>query len=639
MDKNTIIGFVLLLGLFVGYSYLNSPSDADIQRYNQYVDSLRQDSIRNAQLDSIKQAKLAADLARMEQDSSLNQAQKDSLKQAQQLSNLTDKYGSFAYASQGKEELITRENDKLKIHFSSKGGRIVRVEVKGFEGYNFATADRYDRTGLVLGGNAQERFEYFIPNNAARKGEVSSMDLYFEPILEANSVKFRAYTDPSKQSYFEQSYTLKDGYLLDYKVTMQGLADNIPRGKKLQLNWLTILNKIEKSYSYERTMSSIHYKEKDENPSYCNCASTVVDQNQTQPLQWVSHSQQFFNTALIHTGSGSFTDALFNTDMLADKDANSTELKKLHSILSFPASELQTAEWSFQMYIGPNDYDVLSAVGSDLESIIPFGWSFFGLLNEYAIRPLFNGLATFIPNYGWIIIILTLIIRLAIYPLQYKMLLSGVKMQLLRPELDAMRKKFADNPQGMQLEQMKMFNLYGVNPLGGCLPMLATMPVWMALYRFFPASIEFRQKSFLWADDLASYDSIIDFSFNIPFYGDHVSLFTLLWAISMFAFLRYNSSQMDMNAGGNPAQMKMIMYMQYAFPVIFFFALNSWAAGLTAYMLLSNLLNVFQTWVTKNYIINKEKVRAEMEKNKANPKVSRFQQQYEDMMRQQQQKK
>ena len=211
-----------------------------------------------------------------------------------------------------------------------------------------------------------------------------------------------------------------------------------------------------------------------------------------------------------------------------------------------------------------------------------------------------------------------------------------MKMQLLRPELDVMRKKHADNPQTMQMEQMKMFNQYGVSPLGGCLPMLATMPVWMALYRFFPAAIEFRQQSFWWADDLATYDSIFEFSFYIPFYGDHLSLFTLLWAVSMFAFLRYNAAQMDMNAGGNPAQMKMIMMMQYAFPVIFFFALNSWAAGLTAYMLLSNLLNIFQTWITKNYIIDKEKVRAKMDENKKNPKVSRFQQQYEEMTKQQQ---
>ncbi len=639
MEKNTIIGFLLLVGLFVGYQFISQPSQADVQRYQAYIDSLRQDSIQNYQLDSLKKVSQASAIAKIEQDSSLSTAQKDSLRAAQSNKGLAEKYGDFAFAASGVEQTIILENEKLKVYFSNQGGRILKTEIKGFLGYNPTTEDRYDKTPSILGGNKQERFEYFIPMTSVKKGDVSTMDLYFEPILKDKSISFRAYTDSSKSRYFEQTYTLKDGYVVDYAVKMQGLSDLMPRGKGLQLNWLSILNKMEKNDSYERTMSSIHYKESEENPSYCTCASSVTNEAHQKPLKWISHSQQFFNTALIATGNTQFANAIFNTDMLANVAYDSTELKKLHSFISFPASELQTAEFTMQMYIGPNDYDILSATNTELESIIPFGWSFFGLLGEYVFRPMFNAIVYVIPSHGWSLILLTLIIRLLIYPLQYKMLLSGVKMQLLRPELDVMRKKYADNPQTMQMEQMKMFNQYGVSPLGGCLPMLATMPVWMALYRFFPASIEFRQQSFWWAADLSTYDSILEFNFYIPFYGDHVSLFTLLWAISMFAFLRYNSSQMDMNAGGNPGQMKMIMTMQYAFPVIFFFALNSWAAGLTAYMLLSNLLNIFQTWITKNYIINKEKVRAQMDENKKNPKVSRFQQQYEEMMKQQQARK
>jgi YidC/Oxa1 family membrane protein insertase len=221
------------------------------------------------------------------------------------------------------------------------------------------------------------------------------------------------------------------------------------------------------------------------------------------------------------------------------------------------------------------------------------------------------------------------------------MLKSGVKMSILRPKLDDLKKKYKDDPSGLQMEQMRMYGEYGVNPLAGCLPMLLTMPIWIALYRFFPASIEFRQKSFLWADDLVSYDSIWDFGY-IPvigdFYGDHVSLFTLLWCISMFAFLFYNSKNMDMSAGG--ANAKMMMYMQYAFPVIFFFALNSWAAGLTCYMLFSNLLNILQTFLVKNVIIDKKKLEAQMEHRKNNPKPkTSFQLKYEEALKQQQEAK
>jgi len=290
-------------------------------------------------------------------------------------------------------------------------------------------------------------------------------------------------------------------------------------------------------------------------------------------------------------------------------------------------------------YLGPNDYDELVQLDIQLERIIPFGWSIFGWINRSVIRPMFNFFATFVPNYGVIILILTLLIRSAMYPLQRKMLVSSTKMSLLRPDLEKLKKDYENDPQQLQMAQMKLYQQYGVNPLGGCLPMLLTMPIWIALYRFFPSSIEFRQQGFLWADDLVSYDSILDLGFNIPFYGDHVSLFTFLWAISMVGYLYYNNKHMNMNPGGTGANMKMMRVMQYAFPVIFFFALNGWASGLTAYMLFSNVLNIAQTFITKNYLIDKDKLRKQMEKKKEekkkNPKKGMWDQ-YEDMLKKQQ---
>jgi YidC/Oxa1 family membrane protein insertase len=384
-------------------------------------------------------------------------------------------------------------------------------------------------------------------------------------------------------------------------------------------------------------MSSIHFKEVESSPSYCTCASDANEKIEKN-IQWISNAQQFFNSSLMFNGNLKPRSADLNTVMSAKEAAH---LKELNSSISIPLADQENMEYKMQFFIGPNDHNLLSKLDNGLEQIIPFGWSIFGAISRYIIRPMFNAFIYIVPNYGLVIILLTLLLRVLLFPLQFNMLKSGVKMSILRPKMDEMRKKYKDDPQGLQVEQMKMYSEYGVNPLGGCLPMVLTTPIWIALYRFFPASIEFRQKGFLWADDLVSYDSIFDFGY-IPvigdYYGDHVSLFTLLWCISMFAFLIYNSKQMDLSAGG--ANAKMMMYMQYSFPVIFFFALNSWAAGLTCYMLFSNLFNILQTFLVKNVIINKKKLEAQMESRKNNPKPkSGFQQRYEEALKQQQEMK
>ncbi len=630
MNKNTIMAFMLLFGLLMVYDYLSRPSTSDIEAYNRQIDSLNRIKLDSIRRDSAMEAQRIALINSIKQDSTRDTSEIKAIEDSLKTSKEREQFGNFHPASKGEEQLVKLENDKIRLTFSSKGGRLVKAEILGFEGYDQTTEDRYDRRPVVLFDNPQNKFHYLIPLASALRGAVLTSDLYFQVKQEGKTLRFVApTTDPAK--YFEQIYTLEEGYTLKYDVNAVGLQELMPiNNTNLQLSWHSFLGRIEKNSSYERTMTSIHYKEVQNSPSYCTCAASVQEEHAT-PIQWVSHSQQFFNFSLVATGSTQFSKGKFETFMSPEEAAH---LKELKTELFLPVSSAN-ASYSMLLFLGPNDYNILGATNTGLESIIPFGWSIFGAIGKYVIRPMFNLLATFIPSYGLIIILLTLIIRIVIYPLQYKMLLSGVKMGLLRPELEAMRKKFKDNPQGAQMEQMKMFQQYGVNPLGGCLPMLLTMPIWISLYRFFPASIEFRQKSFLWAEDLASYDSIVDFSFYIPFYGDHVSLFTLLWAVSMFAFLKYNSSQMDMSAGGG--QMKMMMYLQYAFPVIFFFALNSWAAGLTAYMLFSNLLNIAQTYITKNFVINKDKVRAEMEENKKNPKQSGWQQRFEDMTKQMQQ--
>lgn len=644
--NSTLIGFSILFVLFLAYSWLNSPSQKNIDKYKadmkKYRDSIAlSDSLSKLAKDknNLSSDSLINIKASLEKDSTKTAAEKDSILQNIEKTTVSASkaFANFSSSTGCDEKEFTIENDKLIVTFSNIGGRIKSVKIKGFKGYNHSTKNKYDFSDVELMNHKADKFSYFVPVSGAARGGINTQDLCFEPSLEGKAITFRAYTDDRK-GYIEQKFNLNNGYQVDYDLKLEGLKDIIPGdAKKITLNWKSHLPKLEKNDQYEQRMSSIHFKEVESSPSYCTCASTSSEKVEKN-LQWVSYAQQFFNTSLIIKGNLKPNAADLQSEMIPLTESH---LKNLNSSISFPIADQNSLVYDMELYLGPNNHDILTGLKIGLEQVIPFGWSIFGVINRYVIRPLFNFLGTFIPSYGLIIIILTLLIRVLLFPLQFSMLKSGVKMSILRPRLEAMKKKYKDDAQGMQMEQMRMYSEYGVNPLGGCLPMILTMPIWIALYRFFPASIEFRQKGFLWADDLVSYDSIWDFGY-VPvlngIYGDHVSLFTLLWCISMFVFLIYNSKQMDMSAGG--ANAKMMMYMQYSFPVIFFFALNSWAAGLTCYMLFSNVLNILQTFLVKNVFINKKKLEENMEHKKNNPKPkSAFQKRYEDALKQQQEMK
>lgn len=636
-NNPTFTGIMLLILLWLTYSILTAPSAEELKKQQEQAQKEQRDQFVKDSLAKIESGTALTQLQQIEQDTLLTPAQKDSLSDLLKNQTLSKQYGPFVSAAIGSDEPVILENEKLRISFSPKGGVINKVEVKGFLQYNHATKDDpYDKEPLVLLDHPDNRFQYFIPMTGVNRESISTADLYFQPKLEGNTLRLRAYGQNENQ-YIEQKYTLADNYLMDYQLTLEGVNEFMPRGESIKLDWYTYLRRIEKNPHYEATMTTVYYKGSEEGFSYCDCRTT----NSTtleEPMDWVSQSQQFFNASLFTKEGTTFGDAKLSTVHLGE---DAPHLKELGTELTFATKDQKSAAYEMQWYIGPNDYNELVAVGNDFERIIPFGWSIFGFISRSIIRPLFNFFAMFISNYGLIILLLTFLIRLAMFPLQYKMILNGVKMSVIKPELEAMREKHKDDASGMQAAQMKMYQEYGLNPLGGCLPMLLTMPIWIALYRFFPASIDFRQKEFLWADDLVSYDSIWDFG-ELPIihtiYGDHMSLFTLLWMISMFAFLIYNSKQMDMSAAGG-ANMKMMKYMQFAFPVLFFFALNSWAAGLTAYMLFSNLLNIAQTFITKNILINKDKLRASMLEAKANYKEkpqTGFMARYQELLKEQQ---
>lgn len=638
-NNSTLVGMLLLVGLFITYQFLTAPTQEQIElekkkKQEQIAERNRLDSLEQAR-DSLAQLQLL----QLQNDTTKTPEQRDSLLQQAQQKRFGG-LGIFAPAAIGESKTVTLENERLQITFDTKGGKIRQVLVKDFLQYNHDTEDPYDKEPLVLMNDEQNEFEYIIPLAGTDRGDISTKDLFFEPTLSGNTLSLKAYAKDRSQ-YIEQRYTIGDNYVLDYQLILQGINSKMPRDKNILLNWTSWLHKIEKNPHYEATMSTVYYKEKDEDFDYCDCRSN--DQEKLDnPLIWVSHSQQFFNSSLFSKEGTTFSGALLTT---TTTDVATPYLKQLDTKLEFATKDEATATYDMQWYIGPNEYTDLAAMGDQFERIIPFGWSIFGFISRSVIRPIFNFFATFISNYGLIILLLTFLIRLLLFPLQYKMLKNGVKMSVMKPELDAMREKHKDNPAALQSAQMSMYSDYDLNPLGGCLPMLLTMPIWIALYRFFPSAIAFRQEGFLWADDLVSYDSIWDFGY-VPFiyniYGDHVSLFTLLWMLSMFGFLWYNSKQMDMSAAaGGGANVKMMKYMQYSFPVLFFFALNSWAAGLTAYMLFSNLLNIAQTFIVKNVLIDKDKLRAELlankERNKDNPKKKGgFMAKYQELLKEQQ---
>jgi len=541
---------------------------------------------------------------------------------------LNAKFGVFAAAAAGQERTEVLENDLVRITFTSKGGRIKEVFLKKFEKILTDTSGKDVKSPLRLLEDDQNRFEYELPVGNTASGKVNTGELFFTPVKNGNTITFRA--DAGSGRYFEQSYTLApDDYRLDYRIAGNGLESVLTK-KELRLYWENHLDKLERNQTYERTMSSIYFKSSDKT-DYCNCREDDTKSLGDKPVEWFSHSNQFFNTSLVAQGFA-FSQFTGEIKVFGDADPN---LKRLSTTVVVPFDK---GSASMAIYTGPNEFKRLQAFGVSLQDIIPFGASIFGAINRWVIHPILAFLAQFIGNHGIVILVLTLLVKLLVYPLTYRMVLSQSKMAALKPRLEELKKKHGDDQQAMSVETMKLYSEYGVNPLGGCLPIFLQMPIWFALYRFFPASIEFRQESFLWATDLSSYDSIMQLPFHLPFgAGAHISLFTLIWVVTTLWYTWYSMKQMDASSMQNNDQMKVMKYMQYTMPVFFMFFFNNFASGLTLYLCFSNILNIGQTLITKEYLIDKEKIKAQLEANKAKPKkTSGFRARLDQAMKEQQ---
>ncbi len=610
MDKNQGIGILLIFAVIIGYYFFTAPSAEELQRYQEV-----QDSIKQAQI--------------LETEPTLKEEVKeiilpDSVKQAQ----LSQSYGSMSTAMVGSSQIVDLENDLLKISFDTKGGKIVKALVKNHKKIIEDDAHNQTKVDLNLWEDEKDVFEYILPTQSY--GNVSTSDIYFEPQLVGNKLELTANLGGGQS--FSQIYELKDSsYKIDYKLRMKGMDKLLKSDDPaIKVRWHQYLDKLELNENFERFYSTVYFKENGESSDYCNCRTDATEEVDSKSIQWVSHVNQFFNSSLIASSTSRFMNGTFETVGLEKEDS---DLKLIKSEFDIPVSMISDEEIAMKMYIGPNEYNRLQDYGDELEQIIPFGRSIFGSINRHIIRPAFNFLSGFIGSKGVVIIIMIFILKMLLYPLMYKMLHSQAKMSALKPELAGLKEKYKDEPQKAQMETMKVYREYGVSPLGGCMPMLLQMPIWYALFRFFPASITFRQEPFLWATDLSSFDVIawLPGGLDIPMYGAHISLFTILWAISTIVYSYYNMRHMDMSA--NPA----MKYIQYFMPVTFLVFFNSYASGLTCYMLFSNLFNISQTLITKKLVFNEDKIREQLYAEKAKPKKKGgFSSRLEEAMKKQQ---
>ncbi|MFN6020295.1 MAG: membrane protein insertase YidC [Bacteroidota bacterium] len=593
MDRNTQLGLLLIFGLFVLWQVVTSPSQEEL---------IKQQKME----DSIMLARKTKEAIREKIVIQTTESQKNS---AELLVDRENKFGDFSNAAAGKASDFVLENDLLKVTFSSKGGTIKEVLIKNHHKI-VQNADRKDvKESLLLMSDERDKFYYALPVKSVPGGFIYTKDLIFEGALEGNTIRFKAMANNG--GYFEQVYTLNpDNYLFNYAIKTENLDNILDKGfNSIKLRWINYLGKLEKAVSYEKNYSAIYYKPGIDKPEHCSCTSSDIEDKENTPIKWISFTQQFFNVSLL--ASENFKGAKMVTTFLDDTDK---ALKKMDAEIEIPFKN-DNNSFKMDFYLGPNEFDRLYAMGNNLEDIIAFGTSFFGTINRWVIRPVFNWISQFFVNKGIVILILTFLVKLSLFYLTYRMIYSQSKMTALKPQIDKLKEKHKDDASTIQMESMKLYREFGVNPLGSCLPMLLQMPIWFALYRFFPAAIEFRQAPFLWANDLSSYDEWIQLPFAIPFgFGSHISLFTILWAISTLAFTFYNSKNMDFSA--NPA----MKWMQYVMPIMFLGFFNSYASGLTAYLLFSNVLNIGQTMATKAFLIDEAKILSQMEDHKKKPK-------------------
>lgn len=606
MDRKQLIGFALIFLILMVWSFLNQPSPEEIE------EAKRKQAAKTEQVSVTSSRDTGADDILLPPTDSVAQ-------QAVQM-----QYGSWAHLLRGEARTTTLGNNLIDVELSNQGAKISRVTLKNYQKETYNEREQLVKSEpVVLLEDTKNKWNYAFQSGALT---INSQDLYYTQQSLGSKVIFRATT--TEGGYIEQTYELQpDSYEIQYEVTFSGLQNYIHAQDGIQLRVDNYLDKIEKNDQYERNFSTVYFKEVDEDSDYCSCTSDDVEKVDGR-IEWASFSNQFFNSTIIAKDRP--FDGLVAETVMYDKSQE--DLKYMSALLTLPYASGPSETFTMNLFVGPNEFKQLKAYDNGLEQIIPFGRSIFGTINRYLIRPSFDFLAHYIGSKGLVIIILIFIIKMALYPLTYKMLHSQAKMGVLKPRLAGLKEKFKDEPQKVQMETMKIYREYGVSPFGGCMPMIVQMPIWYALFRFFPASITFRQEPFLWATDLSSYDVLFNLPFDIPAFGSHLSLFTILWAITTVIYTYYNSQHMDMSA--QPA----MKYVQYLMPLMFFAFFNKYASGLTCYMFFSQLFTIGQTVLTKKFVFDDDKLLAQLDVQKAKPKKKNsFMQKLQEAQERQQQ--
>ena len=589
MDKNTLIGITLCIAIFIGFSIWNRPSEEQLAMQKRYRDSIAQVQQQRAEAE-YQQSRLRDSLekAAIALGDTTQSGGSDSLA----LANYKAQFGKFAPAATGADKDIVISNNKMIVTISTKGAMLKSVQLKDYKtnsGDSLFVMKRDPQNEINL--------DFFAGNNA-----ISSKNLFFSydgaseqqatPNMPCDA-KFRAYVD--NNSWLEFAYSLADdSYMLDYTISFHNLDGVVNKNSSyIDLTWNQFLPVLERGNSWELNNSGIYYKYDGDDVEDLGLTSDIDDEKLAGSTKWVAFKGQYFSSVLIAKST------FANGQLEIQKTSSRDNLKYAASRLALPS---QAEADSMAFYFGPNKFNILKNIeiapddNLDLEDLVPLGWTIIGWCNRYLIIPLFNWLGSFIPSYGLIILIMTIVVKAVLLPLTYKSYKSTAAMRVLRPQVEEINKKYPKPEQAMDKQKatMALYSKAGVSPMGGCLPMLLQMPVLIALFRFFPASIELRQQGFLWSDDLSAFDSILDFGFNIPFYGDHVSLFALLMAGAMLLQTKI-SGQMD--SGQTMPGMKLMMYMM---PVMMLCWFNDYSSGLTYYYFLSNIIAILQIVFIRN---------------------------------------
>ena len=612
LDVNSLIGFGLIFVILIYMFYINQPTPEELaakQQAEREAAAIQENSPTSQEADYTQAAQSIQDINPA--DSTAVAAYKSSM-------------GAFSFTPIVPGNTLL-ENDVLRVEVSHKGGQLVLAQNKKYNTYDSVPVY------LIKDGNATFNISFTTQDNRI----IQTKDLYFEPLTATNDqvevLSMKAKISDSEYLLFEYSLP-EDSYMLDFKIKSVGLSGFFNPTQDPQLQWDLKTIRHSKSVQYENRYTRLNYKFEEDKLDKLSDSSD--DDATEQAVEWVSYRQHFFSTIIAF--SPALETASFNSTNLIKEESKTIGYTKIYETKAPLQLVGGVLDYDMNVYLGPTDVKELAKFPTlGLEDSIPFGWGIFGWINRYVFTPTYTFLIGYLP-YGIAIIVMTILVRLLMSPVTYKSYLSQAKMKVLKPEITEINDKFKDNAMKKQQETMKIYNKAGVNPMSGCVPALVQMPIFYALFMFFPTSFALRQKSFLWADDLSSYDTILELPFYIPFYGDHVSLFPILASVAIFFYMMMTTGQNMPTQPGMP-NMKFIIYLSPVMMLIFF---NSYASGLSLYYFVSNLITIFIMLAIKNFILDDDKIHARIQANKEKPKKEgKFQAKMREIMEQAEAKK